>query len=52
MSPHLQSLVEDHIVYGEDLSSAAQDQLEYMAGDFGLDAVTMMEIIRRSIPVR
>jgi hypothetical protein len=49
MSPHLQSLVEDTVLYGEDLSSAAQDQLEFVAEDFGLDTTTMMELISRSM---
>jgi hypothetical protein len=49
MSPHLQSLVEDTVLYGEDLSSAAQDQLEFVAKDFGLDSTTMMELISRSM---
>jgi hypothetical protein len=52
MSPHLQSLVEDHVLYDEELSGAVQDQLEYTAHDFGLDVTMMMEIIRRSMIVQ
>jgi len=49
MSPNLQRLVEDYIVYDEDLPSTAFDQAEYVAEGFGISAYAMLELIRRDL---
>ena len=52
MSPHLQYLVEDYVLYDEDLSSVAYEQIEYLARDYGITADAMLEIISKSMTRR
>ena len=49
MSVPLQNLVEDYVLLDEDLSGEAYKQLEYLAGDFGMNYEKMMELISRSM---
>jgi hypothetical protein len=48
MSQPLERLVIDYVDGGEELSRAAEDQLEYIAGDIGVDYNIMLELIERS----
>ncbi|MCK4925686.1 MAG: hypothetical protein KAS61_11965, partial [Spirochaetes bacterium] len=41
--------VEDYVLYDDDLSSAAYDQIEYLARGYDITADAMLEIVRRDM---
>lgn len=47
MSPALKNLVLDYIYNGEELSYAAEQQIDKIADDFGLDRLTYLELLRQ-----
>jgi hypothetical protein len=49
MSQPLQNLVLDYVYTGEDLPSAAKRQLEYLAGQMGVDYDTLLVMIGNSL---
>jgi hypothetical protein len=49
MSQPLQNLVLDYVYTGEDLPSAAKSQLEYLAGQMGVDYDTLMTMVGNSL---
>ena len=48
MSKPLERLVLDYAMSDKKLSTAARDQIEYMAGQMGIDASLMLELMRQS----
>jgi hypothetical protein len=49
MSPTLWRLTMDNVLAGEDLSRAASDQLDYIAGDLGISQELLLELIGQSV---
>jgi hypothetical protein len=49
MSPQLANLVLDYAFTGEDLTSAARDQVEYIAEQNGISPELMLELMAQSV---